>query len=152
MTNNTIIVTNRQALHDFHIEKTYEAGIVLCGNEVKSLREGKANLKGSFAKVENGEIYLYNMHINPYEFSCSEIDPLRKRKLLLHKAQIRQLIVHLEQKGYALVPLKVYFKKEYAKVEIGLGKGKKLYDKRKELKEKEAQREIDKAMRHREKY
>ena len=146
--NMKIVATNRQALRDFHIEKKFETGIELSGNEVKSLRAGKVNLKGSFARIENGECFLYNAHINPYEYSREESDPLRKRKLLLHKAQIRQLDIKLSQRGYALVPVKIYFKGSYAKVEIGLGKGKKLYDKRVALKEKQAKREIDRALRH----
>lgn len=142
------VVTNRQAYRDFHIEKTYEAGIELFGNEVKSLRAGKANLKGSFCRIEKGEVFIFNMHINPYEFSSEETDPVRGRKLLLHKSEIKHLEVKLAQQGYALVPIKVYFKRGYAKMEIGLGRGKKLYDKRHALKEKQAKREIDRAMRH----
>lgn len=144
---NKAIVTNRQALRDFHIEKTYEAGIQLFGNEVKSLRAGKANLKGSFARMDHDEVFLYNMHISPYEYSCEETNPLRVRKLLLHKAQIMQIIGKLSQKGYTLVPLKVYFANRYVKVEIGLGKGKRMYDKRQDIKKSEAQREIKRAMR-----
>jgi SsrA-binding protein len=145
------VVTNRQAYRDFHIEKTYETGIELFGNEVKSLRAGKANLKGSFCRIEKGEVFIFNMHINPYEFSSEETDPVRDRKLLLHKSEIKHLEVKLAQQGYALVPIKVYFKRGYAKMEIGLGKGKKLYDKRHALKEKQAKREIDRAMRHKNK-
>ncbi|MGB2601379.1 MAG: SsrA-binding protein SmpB [Candidatus Omnitrophota bacterium] len=145
---NKSVVTNRQAYRDFHIEKTYEAGIELFGNEVKSLRAGKANLKGSFCRIEKGEVFLSNMHVNPYEFSSEETDPVRERKLLLHKSEIKHLEVKLAQQGYALVPIKVYFKRSYAKIEIGLGIGKKLYDKRHALKEKQAKREIDRAMRH----
>lgn len=146
MAENRILVSNRQALRDFHIEKTYEAGIELFGNEVKSLRAGKANLKGSFARVDNGEVFLYNMHISPYEYSHDETNPIRMRKLLLHKAQIMQIVGKLTQKGYTLVPLKVYFTKKYAKVEIGLGRGKNLYDKRQDIKKSEAQREMKRAM------
>lgn len=146
MAENRILVTNRQALRDFHIEKTYEAGIELLGNEVKSLRAGKANLKGSFARVDDGQIFLFNMHISPYEYSLAETNPVRVRKLLLHKAQIIQIMGKLTQKGYTLVPLKVYFTRKYAKVEIGLGKGKNLYDKRQDIKKGEVQREIKRAM------
>ncbi len=145
---NNSVVTNRQAFRDFHIEKTFEAGVELFGDEVKSLRAGKANLKGSFCRIEKGEVFIFNMHISPYEFSSDETDPVRPRKLLLHKNEIKHLNVKLAQQGYALVPLKVYFKRGYAKVEIGLGKGKKLYDKRHALKEKQAKREISRAMRH----
>lgn len=141
-------ITNRQALRDFYIEKTYEAGLELFGTEVKSLRAGKANLKGSFAKIENGEVFLINMHISPYEYSREEIDPVRKRKLLLHKGQIRQLEIQTAHKGYALVPLKVFFKGSYAKVELAVGRGKKLHDKRASIKEKQARKEIDRIIKH----
>ncbi len=140
------IVTNRQALRDYYIDKAYEAGIQLKGSEVKSLRDGKANLKGSFAKFENDELYLHNVHISSYSYSREESDPLRCRKLLLQRTELRQLIAKVQQKGYTLVPLKVYFKRGYAKVEIGLARGKKLYDKRRALKEKEVKREMQKFM------
>jgi len=145
------INTNRQAHRDFHIDRTYEAGLELLGNEVKSLRDGGANLKGSFARVENGELFLYNMHINPYKYSREECDPLRRRKLLLHKAEIKQLVVKSSQQGYTLVPLKIYFKRSYAKIEIGLARGKRQYDKRVALKEKQAKREITRTLRLRNK-
>ena len=151
MAKDKITISNRKAFRDFHIEKTYEAGIELKGDEVKSIRNGRANLKGSFAKIEGNEIFLHNMHITHYEFSCEETDPVRKRKLLFHKSEIRQIIIKLEQQGYSLVPLKVYFKHKYAKVEIGLGKGKKFYDKRREIKEKEVKRELDRVVRHKNK-
>jgi SsrA-binding protein len=140
------VVTNRQALRDYYVEKAYEAGLQLQGNEVKSLRAGKANLKGSFARLENGEIFVYNMHISPYEYSHEEYDPLRPRKLLLHKAQIKQIWTALSQKGYTLVPLKVYFKRGHAKMELAVARGKRQYDKRRALKEKQARREIDRAL------
>ena len=149
--NSKPVVTNRQALRDYYIEKAYEAGLELAGNEVKSLRAGKANLKGSFARIEKGEIFVYNMHINPYEYSQEEYDPLRPRKALLHKAQIKQIWTGLSQKGYSLVPLKIYFKRGYAKIELALARGKKHYDKRRVLKEKQAKREIDRALRSKEK-
>jgi len=144
-----VIINNRQAFRDFHIDDTYEAGLELFGNEVKSLRGGNANLKGSFAKVEKGQVYIYNMHITPYEFSREETDPVRPRKLLLHKTQIRQIEVKLLQKGFSLIPIKAYFKRGYAKVELGIGRGKKLYDKRHDIKKKQADREMQKALRHR---
>ncbi|MFC1480082.1 SsrA-binding protein SmpB [Candidatus Omnitrophota bacterium] len=147
MTQNKTIVTNRQALRDYHVDKIYEAGLQLKGNEVKSLRGGNANLKGSFARIENGELFLYGMHINPYEYSQEEYDPIRRRKLLLHKAQVKQLDVKSSQQGYTLVPLKVYFKRGYAKVEIALARGKRLYDKRIALKKNQAKREIERALR-----
>ncbi len=145
------VINNRQALRDFHIEKTYEAGIQLKGNEVKSLRLGEANLKGSFAKIENGELFLINMHISPYKFTREETDPLRPRKLLLNKSELGHLFVKISQKGYSIIPMKVYFKRGYAKVELGLGKGKKLYDKRTDIKEKQANRETQRALRERNK-
>ncbi len=148
MADNKASISNKQAYRDFYIEKTYEAGLELFGSEVKSIREGKANLKGSFARVERGEVLLYGMHITPYKFSREDTDPIRARKLLLHKKEIRYIEEKLTQKGYALVPLKVYFKRSYAKVEIGLGRGKKLYDKREALKEKQAKREVERALRH----
>ncbi len=143
------VITNRQALRDYYIEKAYEAGIELRGNEVKSLRNGKANLKGSFARIDGGELFIFGMHISPYEYSHEEYDPTRRRKLLLHKRELEQLETKSQQKGYTIVPLKVYFKRGLAKVEIALGRGKKFYDKRRVLKEKQAKREIERAMRHR---
>ncbi len=142
MTQKTARITNRKAYRDYHIEKTYEAGLQLKGDEVKSLRAGKGNLTGSFAKMENGEVFLHHMHINPYKYSQEEGDPVRPRKLLLHKLEIRQIDAKMSQRGYALVPLKVYFKGSHAKVEIGLGRGKNLYDKRRSLKEQQAKREV----------
>ena len=142
------LVTNRKALHDYHIEKTFEAGLQLKGSEVKSLRRGKANLKGTFARIEKGELFLYGMHISPYEFAREEYDPTRTRKLLLHKAQIKQLEQKAHQQGYTLVPLRVYFSRGYAKVEVAIARGKKLYDKRTAIKEKQAKREVDRALHH----
>ncbi len=142
------VVTNRQALRDYYVEKAYEAGLQLRGNEVKSLRNGKANLKGSFARIENGELFVYNMHISPYKYSREDYDPVRRRKLLLRKTEIKHLDEKSSQEGYTLVPLKVYFRRGYAKLEVALARGKKLYDKRRVLKEKQATREIDRALRH----
>lgn len=142
---NKAAVSNRKAFRDYHIDKTYEAGMELQGGEVKSLRAGKGDLKGSFAKLDDGELFLYKMHINPYEYAQEEYDPERRRKLLLHKAEITQLAVKFAQKGFTLVPLKVYFRRGYAKVEIGLGRGKKLYDKRKAVKEESAKKEMKRA-------
>ena len=149
--NGKAVVTNRQALRDYYVEKAYEAGLELLGNEVKSLRAGKANLKGSFARVENGEIFVYNMHISPYEYSHEDYDPLRPRKALLHKVQIKQIWTGLSQQGYTLIPLKIYFKRGFAKIELALARGKKLHDKRRAIKEKQAKKEIDKALRRRNK-
>ena len=143
------VISNKKALRDFFIEKRFEAGIQLFGNEVKSLRSGNANLKGSFARIENGEVFLYNMHISPYEFSREERDPLRPRKLLMKKSEITHLEVALTQKGFTLVPLSVYFKRGYAKVELALAHGKRQFDKREAIKEKETRREIDRELHRR---
>ncbi len=145
--NNDTVVRNRKALHDFHIEKTFEAGIKLKGSEIKSVRASKANLKGSFARIDNGEVFLYNMHISPYKFAREDYDPLRKRKLLLHKKEIKQLYGKTSQGGFTLVPLRIYISRGYAKVELALAKGKKHYDKRQDIKEKEVKRRMQKAMR-----
>jgi len=149
MAKDNIIVTNRQAYRDYFIFETFEAGIELKGSEIKSLRQTRANIKDGFAKVENGEIFLYNLHISPYEFARrEEIDAKRTRKLLLRKNQIAYIAVKIKEKGMSAVPLKVYFKKSLAKVEIALAKGKKFYDKREALKAKEANREIDRVLKN----
>ncbi|MFC5711259.1 SsrA-binding protein SmpB [Thalassorhabdus alkalitolerans] len=142
------IAQNRKARHDYTIEETYEAGMVLQGTEIKSIRAGKANIKDSFARVDrNGEVFLHNAHISPYEQGNRyNHDPLRTRKLLLHKKEISKLIGQTQQQGYSLIPLKMYIKNGVAKVLIGLAKGKKKYDKRQSLKEKDAKREMDKAI------
>ncbi|WP_108671566.1 SsrA-binding protein SmpB [Peribacillus acanthi] len=146
------VAQNKKAYHDFFIEETYEAGIVLQGTEIKSIRKGKANLKDSYARIHNGELYLYNMHVSPYEQGNRyNHDPLRTRKLLLHRREINKLIGETKEAGYTLVPLKMYLKNGFAKVLIGLGKGKKQYDKREDLKKKEAKREIERAFRDRQK-
>ena len=147
------ITENRKARHDYFIEETYETGIVLTGTEVKSLRAGKANLKDSYARVENGEMYLCNMHISPYEQGNRfNVDPVRMRKLLLHKSEINRLFGKVKQQGLTLVPLKVYFRRGRAKVELALAKGKKLYDKRDAAAEKDARREVEREARGRERY
>lgn len=151
MADSKTVISNRQAFRDYHIEKTYEAGLELFGDEVKSIRAGKGNLKGSFCKVVSGEVYIYNMHVTPYEFTREETDPVRPRKLLLHRREINQIEVSLGQKGCALVPIKVYFKRGYAKMEIGIGRGKKLHDKRHDIKKKEAAREMQRALRQKNK-
>jgi len=144
---NRILAQNRKANHEFFIEETYEAGIVLKGTEIKSIRAGQMNIKESFARIENGEILLYQAHINPYEQgNRHNHDPVRTRKLLLHKQEIKKLTGKSQQQGYALVPLKVYIKNGFAKVLFGLGKGKKHYDKRDSLKKKDAKRQMDKAI------
>ena len=145
-----VIATNRQAYHDYKIIESLEAGIELKGTEVKSLRSGKANLKESFARVDGHEIYLYSMHIPPYEFgNIANVDPLRPRKLLLHKSQIKRFTGELTAKGLTLIPLKLYFKNGIVKVDIGLAHGKKLHDKREAIKRREADRELRRAIRGR---
>jgi SsrA-binding protein len=144
-----IVSKNKKAFHDYYIDQTFEAGIVLSGPEVKSLRAAKVNLKDGYAQVKDGEVYLYNVHISPYSFTTyANQEPLRVRKLLLHKREIRKLIGKLHEKGIALIPLKIYFiDNGKAKVELGLARGKKLYDKRASLKEKESNRELERTMR-----
>ena len=137
-----LIANNKKAYHDYFIEDKYEAGIVLHGTEVKSLRMGKCSIKESFIRIENGEIYAYGMHISPYEKgNIFNKDPLRVKKLLLHKCEISKLAGKLAEQGYTLVPLQVYFSKGKAKMEIGLAKGKKLYDKRQDIAKKDQRRE-----------
>lgn len=142
-----VVATNRKARHDYHIEETYEAGLVLTGTEVKSLRQGRLNLKDSFARVEGGEVFLYNMHVSPYSHGNRwNHEPTRTRKLLLHKEEIRRLIGKVQQQGLTLVPLKVYFTPQgRAKVEIALARGKKLWDKRQDIAERDARREAQRA-------
>ena len=143
-----IVATNRRARHDYTILEGFEAGIELKGTEVKSLRAGQASLGDSFARAEGNEIFLYNMHIPPYEFGNRENpDPLRPRKLLLHKNQIRRLVGEAAIKRLALIPLKAYFKDGIVKVEIALAKGKKLYDKREAIRTREIDRELRRALR-----
>lgn len=141
-TSTKLIANNKKAYHDYFILDTYEAGIALHGTEVKSLRMGKCSVKESFIRVENGEVFIYGMHISPYEKgNFFNKDPLRPRKLLLHKAEINKMIGKTKEKGMAIVPLKVYFKGSLVKVEIGLARGKKLYDKRNDIAKKDQQRE-----------
>ena len=140
--NGKLIANNKKAYHDYFILDTYETGISLAGTEVKSLRMGKCSIKESFVRIENGEVYIYGMHISPYEKgNIFNKDPLRPRKLLLHKYEINKLLGKTKEKGIAIVPLKVYFKGSLVKVEIGLAKGKKLYDKRQDIAKKDQQRE-----------
>ena len=145
------ICTNRKAYHEYHIDETFEAGIVLTGTEVKSLREGKANLKDSYAKIKDGEIFLVNAHISPY--SCGNIfnhEPKRDRKLLMHKREINRLFGKVKERGYTLVALSMYFdKRNRAKLEIALAKGKTLYDKRESIKRKDEKRLTEREMRQR---
>ncbi len=142
-----IVCQNRKAYHDYHIEEKVEAGIALLGTEVKSLREGKGNLKDSYVLAKDSELFLINCHISPYSHgNITNHEPLRTRKLLLHKKEIERLRGQIAQKGYSLIPLKIYFKGSFAKVEIGLAKGKRQYEKRDAIKKKEADREIERAM------
>lgn len=145
-----LICNNKKAYHDFFIEEKFEAGMVLTGTEVKSLRMGRANLNDSFAQVRSGEAFLNNLHISPYEFGNRENhDPDRMRKLLLHKKEIVKLFSKIREQGYTLIPLRLYFKNGMVKAELGLAKGKKLYDKREDLKQKDHKREIAQALKGR---
>ena len=138
-----IIATNPVAKHNYTINDTIEAGIVLTGTEIKSIRNGKVNLKDSYAFIKNGEAYIYSMHISPYEHgNIFNKDPLRERKLLLNKREINKLVGLIKQQGYTLVPMNLYFSGNFVKVELGIGKGKKLYDKREDIAKKEAQLRI----------
>ena len=144
------ISDNRKARHDYFIHETYEAGIALTGTEVKSLRQGKVNLKDSFCRIENGEVFLLGMHISPYDHgNIFNRDPMRVRKLLMHKKEINKLFGTVKQDGLSLIPLSVYFKKGRAKIKVGLCKGKKLYDKRDVAAKKDAARNIERAMKER---
>jgi|SRR5690554_2660314 len=144
---NTPTIQNRKAYHDYQIDETYEAGIVLQGTEVKSLRDGKANFTDAFAFIQNEEVWLREFHISPYKFgSFSNHEPRRQRKLLLSKKEIRELDKFIQQKGYTLVPLKLYFKGGYAKVLIGVARGKKKFDKRESIKEKDTKRDMQRSI------
>lgn len=137
-----LIANNKKAYHDFFIDETYEAGIALHGTEVKSMRMGKCSIKESFIRIENGEVFVYGMHVSPYEKgNIFNRDPVRVRKLLLHKSEINKLSGKTSEKGYTIIPLQVYIKNGLCKVEIGLGKGKKLYDKRDSIAKKDVRRE-----------
>ena len=139
-----LIANNKKAYHAFFIDDKYETGIELFGTEVKSIRMGKCSIKESFVRIEKGEVYIYGMHINPYEKgNIFNKDPLRVRKLLLHKTEINKLAAKIAEKGYTLVPLQVYFKGSLVKVEIGLARGKKLYDKRDDIAKKDQRREVE---------
>ncbi len=140
-----LIANNKKAFHDYFIKEKYEAGISLAGTEVKSLRQGKCSIKESFIRIEKGEVFIYGMHISPYEKgNIFNKDPLRVKKLLLHKYEINKMAGKIAEKGYTLVPLQVYFRGSLVKVEIGLAKGKKLYDKRQDIAKKDQKREAEK--------
>lgn len=139
-----LIANNKKAYHDYFIDETYEAGVALHGTEVKSMRMGKCSIKESFIRIENGEVFVYGMHVSPYEKgNIFNKDPLRVKKLLMHKYEINKLSGKIAEKGYTLVPLQVYFKEGKVKVEIGLARGKKLYDKREDIAKKDARREME---------
>ncbi len=142
-----LVANNKKAYHDYFIEEKHEAGIVLHGTEVKSMRMGKCSIKEAFIRIENGEVFVYGMHVSPYEKgNIFNKDPLRVKKLLLHKQEINKLMGKIAEKGYTLVPLQVYFKDGNAKVEIGLVKGKKMYDKRQDIARKDQRREAEKEL------
>ncbi|MEM8530075.1 MAG: SsrA-binding protein SmpB [Chloroflexota bacterium] len=145
---NQNIADNRKARHDYFIEDSYEAGLVLTGSEIKSIRDRRVNLRGGYARVVNGEVWLYEVHISPYEQSGTHFnhEPTRPRKLLLHSREISRIVGLIERQGYTLVPLRLYFKGRRAKLELGLARGKKLYDKRDSIARREAQRDIDRAI------
>jgi SsrA-binding protein len=140
---NKLIAKNPTARHNYTIEDTIETGIVLSGTEIKSIRQGKVNLKDSYASIKNGELYIYNLHISPYEFgNIYNKDPLRERKLLVTRREINRLFGLIKQKEYSLVPISLYFKGNFVKLELGIGKGKKLYDKRQDIAKKDAERRM----------
>lgn len=145
-----IIAKNPIAYHNYTINDKLEAGIVLSGTEIKSIRQGKVNLKDSYVNIKNGEAYIYGMHISPYEHgNIFNKDPLRTRKLLLTKREINKLIGYINQKGMSLVPIQLYFKNNFVKLELGIGKGKKLYDKREDMAKKDAERKIQRILKNR---
>ena len=145
-----VACSNKKARRDYHIEETFEAGLVLRGSEVKSLRDSRANLTDTYASIRAGELWLSGLHISPYVHTrMEEQNPDRERKLLMHKQEIRRLVGKMQQRGFSLIPLRVYFRRGYAKVELGLGKGKKHYDKREDLKKADAKREMERAFKDR---
>jgi SsrA-binding protein len=141
-----LVITNRKARYDYLVLDTWECGIMLAGPEVKSVRDGRANLQDAYARVEDGEVWLYGMHVSPYSYSRMELDPVRKRKLLLHRKEITALERGTAEKGHTLVPLRVYFKDGRAKVELALARGKRAYDKRHAIAERDARRETERAL------
>ena len=144
-----IISKNPTARHNYTITDTFEAGIVLTGTEIKSIRNGKVNIKDTYVNIKNGEVFIFGMHISPYEFgNIYNKDPLRTRKLLLNRREINKLVGMINQKGVSLVPISMYFKGSKVKLEIGIGKGKKLYDKRDDIAKKDAERRIDRALKN----
>lgn len=146
-----VVATNRKAFHDYHVEETHEAGVALTGTEIKSVRVGSVNLRDSYAQVRNGELWLLNVHIAPYEpASRQNVDPYRDRKLLMHRGEIMRLMGRVQEKGLTLIPLRMYLKRNRAKIEIGLVRGKRLYDKREAIAKRESAREMERAVKERE--
>ena len=146
---NKVISKNPTARHNYEIMDTIECGIVLSGTEIKSIRNGKVNLKDSYAMIKNGELFIFNLHISPYEFgNIYNKDPLRDRKLLVNKRELNKLVGLIQQKGYSLVPISMYFKGNFVKIELGIGKGKKLYDKRRDIAKKDAELKIQRALKN----
>jgi SsrA-binding protein len=141
-----VVITNRKARHDYLVLDSWECGVMLAGPEVKSLRDGRANLQDAYARIDDGEVWLYGMHVSPYAYSRGDLDPVRRRKLLLHHKEIVELERGTAEKGHTLVPLRVYFKDGRAKVELALARGKRAYDKRQTLAERDARRETERAM------
>jgi len=141
-----VAIRNRRARYDYHVLDSFECGIVLEGSEVKSIRNGRANLQDGYARIDGGEVWLHGMHVSPYEFSRGDLDPVRPRKLLLHRKEIDELTRATAEKGVTLVPLRVYFKDGRAKVELAVARGKRTYDKRRAIAERDAKREADRAM------
>jgi SsrA-binding protein len=141
-----VVITNRRARHEYFVLEDYECGIVLKGPEVKSIRNGRANLQDAYARVEHGEAWLYGMHVSPYEFSRGELDPVRRRKLLLHHKEITALARATEERGVTLVPLRVYFKDGRCKIELGVGRGKARYDKRQAIAARDSQRDTERTL------
>jgi SsrA-binding protein len=148
---NQTVADNRKARHDYFIDESYEAGIALTGSEIKSIRAGRINLRGGYARVQNGEIWLHDVHISPYDQSGKYYnhEPTRPRKLLLHRREISRIAGQVERQGFTLVPLRIYFKGRRAKVDLGLARGKKLYDKRDDIAKREARRDIERVMKSR---
>lgn len=145
-----VLATNRKAYHDYFIDETYETGVALTGTEIKSVRAGSVNLRDAYAQVRNGELWLMNMHISPYEpASRQNVDPYRDRKLLMHRKEILRLFGRVQEKGLTIIPLRLYLKKNRAKVEVGLARGKKLYDKRDAISKRDAAREMERAIKTR---
>ena len=144
-----VVISNRKARYDYFVLESYECGIVLKGPEVKSIRNGRANLQDGYARIDDGEVWLFGMHVSPYEFSRGDLDPVRPRKLLLHHKQILELARATEERGVTLVPLSVYFKDGRAKVELAIARGKEIRDKRRDIAKRDADRQIERAMKER---